>query len=230
LLAPGREMNLSNKATVKLRVTKPYKAYETVAEDKFFDRNMDLTLGTTYVVAYENSASTWGGKTVTYDGIDYEVGESFVATATLNFSGSAKARAIEATVLNSFNPTYSFNTNNIVAVTGDNDVAKDALDIINIVPNPYYGYSSYEVNQLDNRVKITNLPKRATIKIFTVSGTEVRTLNKDNGMTSIDWDLKNNFGIPISSGLYILHINAPGVGEKIIKWYGALRPIDLDTF
>ena len=32
------------------------------------------------------------------------------------------------------------------------------------------------------------------------------------------------------SGLYILHINAPGVGEKIIKWYGALRPIDLDTF
>ena len=230
LLAPGRDMNLDNKATVKLRVTKPYKAYETVTEDKFFDRNMDLTLGTTYVVAYENSASTWGGKTVTYDGIDYEVGESFVATATLNFSGSAKARAIEATALNSFNPAYSFNTNNIVAVTGDNDVAKDALDIINIVPNPYYGYSSYEVNQLDNRVKITNLPRRATIKIFTVSGTEVRTLNKDNGMTSIDWDLKNNFGIPISSGLYILHINAPGVGEKIIKWYGALRPIDLDTF
>jgi len=230
LLAPGRDMNLDNKATVKLRVTKPYKAYETVTEDKFFDRNMDLTLGTTYVVAYENSASTWGGKTVTYDGVDYEVGESFVATATLNFSGSAKARAIEATALNSFNPTYSFNTNNIVAVTGDNDVAKDALDIINIVPNPYYGYSSYEVNQLDNRVKITNLPRKATIKIFTVSGTEVRTLNKDNGMTSIDWDLKNNFGIPISSGLYILHINAPGVGEKIIKWYGALRPIDLDTF
>ena len=230
LLAPGRDMNLDNKATVKLRVTKPYKAYETVTEDKFFDRNMDLTLGTTYVVAYENSASTWGGKTVTYDGVDYEVGESFVATATLNFSGSAKARAIEATALNSFNPTYSFNTNNIVAVTGDNDVAKDALDIINIVPNPYYGYSSYEVNQLDNRVKITNLPRKVTIKIFTVSGTEVRTLNKDNGMTSIDWDLKNNFGIPISSGLYILHINAPGVGEKIIKWYGALRPIDLDTF
>ena len=230
LLAPGRDMNLSNKTTVKLRVTKPYKAYETVSEDKFFDRNMDLTLGTTYVVAYENSTSTWGGKTVTYDGVDYEVGESFVATAALNFSGSAKARAIEATALNSFNPTYSFNTNNIVAVTGDNDVAKDALDIINIVPNPYYGYSSYEVNQLDNRVKITNLPRKATIKIFTVSGTEVRTLNKDNGMTSIDWDLKNNFGIPISSGLYILHINVPGVGEKIIKWYGALRPIDLDTF
>jgi hypothetical protein len=230
LLAPGRSLNLANTATIKLRVTKPYKQYESVNEDKFFDKNMDLTLGETYVVAYENSTTTWGGKKLTYEGNDYEVGESFVATATLNFSGSAKARAIEASALNSFNPTYSFNTNDIVAITSDNDVAKDALDIINIVPNPYYGYSSYEVNQLDNRVKITNLPKRATIKVFTVSGTEVRSLTKDNGLTSIDWDLKNNFGIPISSGLYILHINADGVGEKIIKWYGALRPIDLDTF
>ena len=84
--------------------------------------------------------------------------------------------------------------------------------------------------ELDNRVKITNLPRRATIRIFTVSGTEVRTLTKDNSITSIDWDLKNNFGIPIASGLYVIHINAPGVGEKVIKWFGALRPIDLDTF
>ncbi len=49
-------------------------------------------------------------------------------------------------------------------------------------------------------------------------------------MTSIDWDLKNDFGIPIASGLYVIHVNAPGVGEKTIKWFGSLRPIDLDTF
>jgi hypothetical protein len=176
----------------------------------------------------------WGGKIVKYDGDEYLPGESFIATTTPKFlsSTSSQAIAIEANVntSNSFNPTYSFSTDGIVAVTGDKDVAKTALDIINVVPNPYYGYSSYEVNQLDNRVKITNLPRRVTIKIFTVSGTEVRTLNKDNSMTSIDWDLKNNFGIPIASGLYVIHINAPGVGEKVIKWYGALRPIDLDTF
>ena len=64
----------------------------------------------------------------------------------------------------------------------------------------YYGYSTYETNQLDNRVKITNLPNIATIKIFTVSGTLVRTLKKDDSMTSIDWDLKNDFGMV--SGLY----------------------------
>ena len=239
LLAPGKSLNLSNKATVKLRVTKPYKQYETVSSDKFFDRNKDLTLGNTYVVAYENSPSTWGGKKVTYDGIDYEVGQSFIATATPNFTGSDKARVIEKNALNSFNPVYSFNTDEIVAIKGDADIALDAMDKIKAVPNPYYGYSSYETNQLDNRVKITNLPGEATIKIFTVGGTLVRTLKKDDNMTSIDWDLKNDFGIPIASGLYVIHVNARFWDseakvflekDKVVKWFGSLRPIDLDTF
>jgi len=110
--------------------------------------------------------------------------------------------------------------------------------MINVVPNPYYGYSSYETNQLDNRVKITNLPQQATISIFTVSGTLVRKIKKDNNVTSLDWDLKNDYGIPIASGLYIIHVrgkfrDADGnlvEKDKVIKWFGALRPIDMDTF
>ncbi|MEC9209350.1 MAG: hypothetical protein VX762_02870 [Bacteroidota bacterium] len=255
LLAPGRALNLSNTATVKLRVAKPYKQYETVApyidynndlvitdnEVIIKDKNTDLTLGNTYVVAYENSATTWGGKTVTYDGIDYQVGESFIATGPTNLSGSTsvKARVIEANALNSFNPTYSFSTDDIVAEKGNVDVAFDAMETIKVVPNPYYGYSSYETNQLDNRVKIINLSGEATVKIFSVGGGLIRTLKKDDSMTSIDWDLKNDFGIPIASGLYIIHVRARlwdadanefVEKDKVIKWFGSLRPIDLDTF
>ena len=239
VLAPGRSLNLSNTATVKLRVTKPYKQYETVASDKFFDRDMALSLGSNYVVAYENSASSWGGKKVTYDGVDYEVGESFTATATTNFSGSAKARVIEAVSMNGFNPTYSFSTEEIVAVKGNVSVALDAMETIKAVPNPYYGYSTYETNQLDNRVKITNLPQRASIKIYSIGGALVRTIEKDDNITSVDWDLKNDFGIPIASGLYIIHVRAKiwdsnaseyVEKDKVIKWFGSLRPIDLDTF
>jgi len=239
LLAPGRSLNLENTATVKLRVTKPYKNYETVTPDKFFDKDTDLNNGETYVVAHLNSASTWGGQTATYDGVTYSPGESFVATSTPNFTGLAKARVIEVNSLNSFNPTYSFNTENLVAIKGHVSTALQAMETVKVVPNPYYGYSSYEINQLDNRVKITNLPQQATIKIFTVAGTLVRTLKKDDGMTSIDWDLKNDFGIPIASGLYMIHVrgliwddNAKELvqKDKVIKWFGSLRPIDLDTF
>ena len=145
LLAPGRELNLSNTATVKLRVSKPYKQYETVTADKLFDKNSALNLGATYVVAYENSPSTWGGQPVTYDNVSYAVGESFIATGSTNLSGStsSKARVIEADALNSFNPTYRFNTDDMVAVKYDVNTALEAMETIKAVPNPYYGYSSW---------------------------------------------------------------------------------------
>jgi len=46
----------------------------------------------------------------------------------------------------------------------------------------------------------------------------------------LDWDLKNQAGITISSGIYIIHVEVPGVGEKVVKFFGVMRPIDLDTF
>tara|TARA_B100000767_G_scaffold265557_1_gene281747 strand:- start:1198 stop:5430 length:4233 start_codon:yes stop_codon:yes gene_type:complete len=246
LLSPGRTLktelgNQKNDATIKLRVTKPYRQYETVTSDKILNKNSSLVIGETYVVAYRNSATTWGGKAINHDGNTYQIGEIFVATSTsfTVLSPQDEARVIEANTINSFNPIYSFNTDNIVTTTGDLNIAKNAMELINIVPNPYYGNSSYEKNQLDNRVKITNLPQKATISIFSVSGTLIRMIKKDNSLSSLDWDLKNDYGIPIASGLYIIHVrgifwdnNSKEYVEKdkVIKWFGALRPIDLDTF
>ncbi len=128
-------------------------------------------------------------------------------------------------------PHYTFNTANIAAYRNDQPTAVAALDTIGIVPNPYYAYSAYEVSQLDARVKITNLPQKCTITIYSVDGLQVRTISRDDAsITSYDWDLKNDAGIPISSGLYIIHINAPGIGEKTLKWFGVMRPTDLNNY
>lgn len=144
-------------------------------------------------------------------------------------------------------PMYEFNTSDIYTMIGEATTAKNALDLIRIVPNPYYGTSNYEKNRLDNRVRITNLPNVCTIKIFTMNGTLVRTIKRDvagseeeysnvNEITQSkrtpyqDWDLKNQSGIPVASGLYIFHIDAPGKGEKILKWFGVMRPLDLQNF
>ncbi len=127
-------------------------------------------------------------------------------------------------------PMYTFNTDGIATVKNDNETAKNALDLINIVPNPYYAFSGYEVDQLDNRVKITNLPVKCTITIYTVNGVLVRQFTKDEELTSLDWDLKNHAGIPIAGGLYMIHVKAEGIGERVIKWFGTLRPVDLNSF
>ncbi|MDG1919582.1 MAG: hypothetical protein P8I47_09290, partial [Schleiferiaceae bacterium] len=69
-----------------------------------------------------------------------------------------------------------------------------------------------------------------TISIFTPNGTMIRQIRKDNSMTYVEWDLKNTYNVPIASGVYIIHIDAGALGEKIVKWFGALRPVDLNSF
>lgn len=137
--------------------------------------------------------------------------------------------AVEEPVNNNF-PYFSFTTADVKTIKNDNQTAVNALDQIKVVPNPYYGNSYYEHNQLDNYVRITNLPQRCVISIYNSAGVLVRKLNKDNKDPFVEWDMKNTYGITIASGVYIVHINAPGIGEKVVKWFGALRPIDLNNF
>lgn len=127
-------------------------------------------------------------------------------------------------------PMYGFNLDGL-ATEFDNDIAIDsALAMINVVPNPYYAYSEYETSQLDNRVKITNLPEECTISIYNVNGTLMKKFNKADPMTSLDWDLKNTANIPVASGVYLIHIKVPDVGERVLKWFGVMKPVDLNTF
>ena len=135
-----------------------------------------------------------------------------------------------ATAANGGNPLYEFDITDFSVVTNDLDVATSALDNIRVVPNPYYGSSGYEDGQLDNIVKITNLPQRCEINIFMPNGTLVRNISKDNSLTFIEWDLKNDFNVPIASGIYMIHIDAGPIGQKVVKWMGSLRPVDLNAF
>ncbi len=151
------------------------------------------------------------------------------------FNGITTAAGVMMTdsaqvVQNRNNPMYAFNTADLKTTTSDAVSAQEALELINVVPNPYYAYSGYEKNQFDNRIKFTNLPVKCEIKIYTVNGTLVRKMTKDSPQTYLDWDLKNQAGIPVASGLYIIHVDVPGVGEKILKWFGVMRPVDLDSY
>lgn len=127
-------------------------------------------------------------------------------------------------------PMYSFTTNGLAVSTNNNTAAKNALSLINIVPNPYYAYSGYETNALDTRVRITNLPPVCTISIFTLSGTLIDVIQKDSPDTFVDWTLMNQFNVPIASGLYLVHVAVPNVGEVTLKWFGVMRPLDLSSY
>jgi len=135
-----------------------------------------------------------------------------------NFVGSGE---------NGGKPMYSWSMDDIATETGSNDQLADALKMINVVPNPYYAFSEYERSRLDTRVKITNLPERCTVKIYSVNGKLIRTFKKDSEITSLDWDLTNNKSIPVAGGVYLIHVEVPDVGEVILKFFGGMRQVDL---
>lgn len=131
-------------------------------------------------------------------------------------------------------PLYTFSTEGIATEAYNLEKAKSDMDLIRVVPNPYYAFAvgpGYERNPLDTRVKITNLPEKCTVTIYNVSGTLIRQFTKDDPVTSIDWDLKNHAGIPIAGGVYVIHVKDEQSGEeKIVKWFGSLRIEDFNEF
>jgi len=127
-------------------------------------------------------------------------------------------------------PLYEFDMTGMEVVLGNGIAMDSALAMINVVPNPYYAYSEYEGNQLDKRIKITNLPEICTISIYNVSGTLMRRFIKGDKKTSLDWDLTNTVDIPIASGVYLIHVDVPEIGERTLKWYGVMKPTDLNGF
>ena len=114
--------------------------------------------------------------------------------------------------------------------TEDAGVLEASIDDIGIVPNPYRGRSAYETGNEDRRTRFTNMPQTATIRIYTVSGTLIRTLYKDGPSTSLDWNLTTDSNLPVASGMYFIHIDVPGVGEKVMKFGVINRETNINIF
>ncbi|MBK8564779.1 MAG: hypothetical protein IPN76_15945 [Saprospiraceae bacterium] len=105
------------------------------------------------------------------------------------------------------------------------------LDKVQVVPNPYYYHSGYGDEKGNGYLKITNLPPQCEVNIYSLSGNLVRHFNRNEqplppfgsgvealqSYPDLDWDLNNADGVPIASGVYIIHIRAKGAGEKTLK-------------
>lgn len=99
--------------------------------------------------------------------------------------------------------------------------AKPMLDKINVVPNPYVAYSIAEnpgrtsEKRGDRQIQFRNLPPSCTIRIYTITGDLVQKIEKDDMSSLAYWDLLTFEGQRIAYGVYIYHVDVPGVGEKI---------------
>lgn len=118
---------------------------------------------------------------------------------------------------------YSFTS---TASKIDRAEAKDLLNQIAVVPNPYVVTASWEPKHIyqsgrgPRKIDFINLPSKCTIKIFTLSGYLVDTIEhstfNENGSES--WDMLSKDGLEISYGVYLYHVEAEDIGETTGKF------------
>ncbi len=105
------------------------------------------------------------------------------------------------------------------------ELAKADLKKIKVVPNPYICTNLMEpkvrqgLNQ-QRRLMFTHLPAQCTIGIYSVSGVLVDEIEVNNPVDDghVFWDMQTLEGLEISYGLYLYHVQAPGIGEVVGKF------------
>ncbi|MFM2375277.1 MAG: hypothetical protein RLZZ165_374 [Bacteroidota bacterium] len=189
----------------------------------FLDQNDPFT---DMRVAYELVA--WVGCPVLSTGYSFTDPKSIPTTARVKLRVNQPIRSRAGTT---DHPIFTFSTDALASETGVHDVAVNSLlNNVRVVPNPYYAFSKYEQSQLQTVVKMTNLPRKCVIKIYSLSGTLVRTYIKENDEPYQNWDLKNSNGTPVASGAYIIHVDAGELGETVVKFFAVMPEIDLNAF
>ena len=121
------------------------------------------------------------------------------------------------------NVIFEFKTN---AAKIDRQAVKNDLNNIKVVPNPYVAAAIWEQRNFfttgrgPRAIHFNHLPRECTIRIFTVSGELVDTIEHnsliDDG--SAEWDVLTRDNLTVAYGVYIYHVDAPGIGEKIGKF------------
>lgn len=193
--------------------------------------------GVNYIIDYANKGKAILGKTTNlYDTLDYaamgvpsfsnydfEAGDKIQVASTGGVFGlplpGAKVRfKVNAGTANT-------------SVLTDDDMSK-----IKVVPNPYYISHEGQKSPYAAELYFTKLPKKCTIKIFTVTGELVQTLEHDE-MNASDperqsvevWNLLTKNGLRSQSQTFIAQIKTPEGAETNTTFsivVGSFRVID----
>jgi hypothetical protein len=110
--------------------------------------------------------------------------------------------------------TFNFAT---MASSTDAEKAKKELKEVYVVPNPYVATNELEprnpvsrAERGDRRLYFANVPRKCTIRIYSLAGELVDTLYHDSTLDDgkVFWDLRTKDNMNIAYGLYIFHVDS----------------------
>ncbi len=94
--------------------------------------------------------------------------------------------------------------------------ASHDLSKIKVVPDPYLAQYSSRVETADGQsvIEFQSVPDQCTIRIYTLAGDLIQTLQHNSGTGTARWNLLTSGQQQIASGIYIYHVESP-YGTKL---------------
>ncbi len=139
----------------------------------------------------------------------------YVAVTAFDFGNLEKLDPLESSMLGNATPIYA---------TYSPDIADEKNMRVAVYPNPYIISDNYRGRQYedreqtgwserDRRIHFTNLPEKATIRIFTLDGDLVRQIDHPDSWLSdtpwhTSWDLITRNTQAVVSGIYLYSVES----------------------
>jgi hypothetical protein len=153
---------------------------------------------------------------------DYGLEYTYTDDGLLNnieyyYSVTSFSKPDKVSLYPSIESSIDLNAIEVIAGTG----SPQTVGKVAVVPNPYRGDEYYnEYNppwerssyletwiEQDRRIQFINLPSPCRIKVYTLAGDEVYSLNHNNSDKGYeDWNLTSSVGQTIASGIYLFTV------------------------
>ncbi len=157
------------------------------------------------------------GDTDYFDGIEYkytdsqvDIGQGYYYALTAFDSGKESWTGVQT--INNIDPLESSIFANrlqtpFIATLPPKDNLEEAL----VVPNPFVLGEGFSRPGEQDLIQFVNIPNPCTIRIYTIRGDLVKTIDVGAGEGAIvSWDQVTDFGQFVESGIYVFHIEYDG--------------------
>jgi len=112
-----------------------------------------------------------------------------------------------------FRPGITYHFNPLDKTVTGNGESENPLDDVYVVPDPYIVTNAWETSEFGKKLMFTNLPSSCTIKIYTILGELVDTVEHGGDTQTSSgfafWNMRTRNDQFIAPGVYLYHAETP---------------------
>lgn len=137
------------------------------------------------------------------EGFPYSQAWLFSLDPTSTSAVAGDVFTIGGAPLNGAEDVYTFRVDGVDASNANADLAD-----IKVVPDPYMVHAEWENSRFENKIQFIHLPETCTIRIYSLGGDLVNTIEHTDGTGTADWNLLSKNGLGIAPGIYFYHVES----------------------